>query len=102
MLQGHAIQKFHGDESVSTFFPDVVDGADVGMVQGGGSLCFAPETTQGLRIAGNLIGQELKGYEAMQPGVLGLVDDAHSAAADLLDNTVMRNRSLDHYQKIRV
>jgi hypothetical protein len=100
MLQGHAIQKFHGDESVPAFFPDVVDGADVGMIERGSSLSLSPETAQGLGVAGNLIGQELQGYETVQPSVLGLVDDAHSPAADFLYNAVMRNGSPDHRRKM--
>ncbi len=33
MLQGHAIEKFHGDESLKVLLADVVDSADVGMIQ---------------------------------------------------------------------
>ena len=44
MLQGHAVQKFHGDESVAAFLPNVVNGADVGVVQRGSRLGFSPET----------------------------------------------------------
>jgi hypothetical protein len=52
-----------------------------------------------LGVAGNLIGQELQGYETVQPSVLGLVDNAHSPTADFLDNAVMRNGSPDHAQE---
>jgi hypothetical protein len=43
-----------------------VDGADVGMVQGGGSLRFALEAGQSLRVFSNLVGQELQGDKAVQ------------------------------------
>jgi len=36
----------------------------------------------------------------MQASVLGLVDDAHPAAAEFLENAVMRNGSPDHWRKI--
>ena len=44
MLQGHAVEKFHGDESVAAFLPNVVNGANIGMVQRGSRLSFSPET----------------------------------------------------------
>ncbi len=100
MPQGHAIQKFHRDKSVPAFFPDVVDGADVGMVERGSSLSLSSKTAQGLGVAGNLIRQKLQGYETVQPSVLSLLDDAHSAAADFLENAVVRHGSHDHWQKM--
>jgi len=33
MLQRYPIQKFHGDECLSILFADVVDRADVGVIQ---------------------------------------------------------------------
>jgi hypothetical protein len=36
------------------------------MIQGGGGLGLALEPAQGLRIAGDIIGQELESNEAMQ------------------------------------
>ncbi len=99
MFQGHAIQKFHGDERVTTFLSDIVNGADVGMVQRGCSLGFSLETAEGLGIAGNFIGQKLQSYEAMQASVFGLVDDTHSTAAEFLDDAVVRDSSADHCKK---
>jgi hypothetical protein len=99
MLQGHAIQKFHGDERMAAFLSNVVNGADVGMVQSGSGLRLSLETAEGLRISGNFIGQKLQSYKAVQASVLGLVNDAHSAAAEFLDDAVMRNSSSDHCKK---
>jgi len=53
-----------------------------------------------LRIAGNLIGQKLQSYEAMQASVLGLVDDAHPTATEFLDSAVMRNGLPNHWRKM--
>ena len=96
VLQGHAVQKFHGDECLAVLLANVVDGADVGMVQRGRGLGFALKTSECLRVAGNFLGQELEGNEAMQPRVLSLVDHAHPAATELLDDAVMRNGLADH------
>jgi hypothetical protein len=43
MLQSQPIQKFHGNERFAMLVVNFVDGADVGMVQCRGSLCFALE-----------------------------------------------------------
>ena len=32
MLEGHTVQEFHGNECLAILFPDVVNGADIGMV----------------------------------------------------------------------
>ena len=77
-------------------FADVVNGADVGMVQRRGSAGFSAEALQRLRIAGNVVGQELQGDKAAQAGVLGLVDDAHAAAAELVNDSVVGDGLADH------
>jgi len=91
MLQHDAIQKLHGDERLLATFADLVNCADVGMVEGGGCASFTPETFQSLRITGNVVGQELQGDEAAKLGVLGLLDHTHPAAAQLLQDAIVRN-----------
>jgi len=56
VFQGYAIEKFHGDEGFAVLIADVIDGADVGMVERGGGLGFALKTGEGLRIAGDFVG----------------------------------------------
>ena len=36
----------------------------------------------------------------MQPSILGLVDHAHTAATEFLDDAVMRNGLADHWAEI--
>jgi len=43
VLQGEAIEEFHSDEGAGVGFADVINSADVGVVQGGGSFGFAAE-----------------------------------------------------------
>ena len=66
------------------------------MVQSRSGLRFALETGEGLRISSDLIGQELQGDEAMQPGVLGLVHDTHPATTEFLDDAVVRDGLANH------
>ncbi len=58
---------------------------------------FAPKAVQGLRISGDLIGQEFQGDEAAELGVLSLIDDTHTATAELLDDAVVRDGLADHW-----
>ena len=100
VLQGFAVEKLHGDKSPAVFFADVVDGADIGMVQRRRRFGFAAKSFQSLAILGQIFGQEFKRHEAVEPYVLGLIDHAHPAPAQLLDDAVMRDGLADHWQRI--
>ena len=41
MLQGLAVEELHGDEGLAVGLTDIVDGADIGMIERGGRLSFA-------------------------------------------------------------
>jgi hypothetical protein len=71
----------------------------LGVIQGGSSLGFALETRECLGVAGNFLGQKLEGYKSVEPRVLGLIDHAH-AAAQLLNNAVVRNGLPEHWKRI--
>src|SRR5713101_8060566 len=73
-----------------------VERTDVGMVQCGCGSGLTLETLQGLRILGQLIGKELQGNVATELGILRFVHPAHSAAAQLAENSVMRDGFADH------
>ena len=75
---------------------DVVDGADVGVVQRRRSLGFTLKTGERLGVSGNFFGQEFEGDKAMQPSVLSFVNHAHPAAAELLDDAVVGDGLADH------
>src|SRR5712671_1382165 len=63
MLQGNAVKKLHGNECLAVFLADIIDGADVGMVQRGGSLRFALKTGQGLRVPSDVLRQKLQRHK---------------------------------------
>jgi len=56
VLQRLAVEKFHGDEGFAILLADVVDGANVGMVQGGSRLRFTLKTGQRLGISRHFVG----------------------------------------------
>ena len=80
MFQGHPFEELHRDEGMAVLFADVVDGADVGMIESGGGLGLTPKSRQGLRVADYVIGKEFQRDEPVQARVLGFVDDPHAAA----------------------
>ena len=95
ILQRLALQILHGDERPSVLLADVVDRADVGMVQRRRGLRFAREAAQRLGITCQIFGDELERNGTMKPRILGFVHHAHPAAAELLDDAVVRERLTD-------
>ena len=65
------------------------------MIQCRGSLGFALEAAESLLIFGHFIGQELEGHKATEFDILGLIDDTHPAATQLLDDAIVRNGLAD-------
>ena len=96
--QSLTFQVLHYDEAQPLMFANFVNGADVGMIQSGSRASFAAKTFQGLRVAGDVVGQEFKGDKAAQRGVLCQVNHTHPTTAELLNNAVMRDGLADHSQ----
>ncbi len=89
MFERLAIEKFHGDEGFAVLLADIVDGADVGMIEGGGGLGFALEAGESLRVFGDVVGEELERDETVQADVFSFVNDTHAAAAEFFDDAVV-------------
>src|ERR1700687_2480142 len=86
------LQQFHGDEVSSIGFVNLVDSADVRMVQRGRSFGFPLETAEGLCVVGQFVGKELQGNMATELEVFRLIHNAHAPATDLAVDAVMGNR----------
>ncbi len=56
VLQSHALQKFHDDEGFAVLFADVVNCADVGMVQCRSCPGLTPKSFQCLAIGSQVLG----------------------------------------------
>ena len=70
-------------------FADFVDGADVGVVDGGGEAGFA-ELGDAHLLGGEVAAlEEFEDDGALEEGVVGKVDDAAAAGADLADELVL-------------
>ena len=96
MLQGYAIEVFHGNGGHAILLTDVVNGADIWMIECRGSLRLALKSAERLRVARELVGREFQCDETMQPRISGLINHAHPAAAQLLHDAVVRNGLADH------
>src|SRR6266446_10651988 len=96
VLQRRAFQKFHDNERSPVLFADVMDRADVGMIQGRRSLRFALETGESMRISAYVLRKKLERDETVETSILGFVDDYHPAATELFDDAVMRDGLADH------
>lgn len=96
MLQGEAVEKLHDEEGFAIVLADVVDGADIWMVEGGGCLSFAAETGQRLGIACHFSGKKFQRHKAVKTRVFGFVHDSHSPTPQLFDHAVVGNRLADH------
>ena len=84
-----AVDVLHDDEDVAVLFADFVNGADVGMVERGSSLCLVNQPFPGLMTAGQRLGQHLDGNFAPEFAVFREEDLSHAACAQLPNDAVM-------------
>jgi len=89
VLEAHALHQFHDDIRSVLVLTDVVDGANAGMIQGGGGAGFTPEALQGGPILGYPLQEELDGDLPPKAGVLCPIDFAHSTSPDPFEDLVM-------------
>ena len=80
LLQGLALQQLHDNECPAIGrFADVVDRADVGVLQGGHGLRFSLESLASSSRIGGMRRQQLDGHVSGKSLVTRLVDLAHAA-----------------------
>ncbi len=96
VLQGLPFQVLHDDEGLAFVIADVVDGADVGMIECRGRSGLPLETIQCLFVLGKLFRQKFQGHIAAQAGVLSLVDHTHPTATQFLCDFVVGDGLADH------
>ena len=101
MLQRLALKQFHGDEGTTFEFSDIVNGADVRMIERGCSARFAAESLDRQSVLGNIVRKEFQRDTPAEPRVFGLIDNAHSAAAEFFLNVVVGNRAASNGRIIR-
>ena len=93
LLQVAAGDVAHGDEQVPIRLAGLVDGHDVGVVQGRREPGLADEPLLELLVLRERGGQQLQGNLAAEARVLGAVDHGHAATADHRLDAVARDLS---------
>src|SRR5215471_6894557 len=86
----------HRDEGSAFVFADIVDHANVGVVQAGSRLGLAPEARQRLLVFGRFFRQEFQRHESPKSRVFSLIHHPHPAATKLRDDVVMSDFLADH------
>jgi hypothetical protein len=96
ILKCQAIEKLHGDKRLVLVPANLIDRADVGMIEGRSGAGLAAKPFQSMRIIGHIFGEELESDESPEFSVFGLVHHAHAATTQLLDDAIVRDGLADH------
>src|ERR1700692_1054453 len=96
-LESLALEQLHRDEMPSAVLSDLVDRADIRVVQSGCGARFALKTIERQRVLFRLRGEEFEGNVTAEVDVLGLVDDPHPPASQLREDTVVRDGLANHF-----
>jgi hypothetical protein len=100
LAQRLALQQLHGYERLAVGLVHFVNRADVGVIQRRGRASFATKSLERLRLLFQFLRKEFQRHAAAEFRVLGLVDDAHPAAAQFAEDTVMRNGFSGHWARL--
>ena len=73
-------------------FADLVDDGDIGMLEGGRGARLLQQPRAAVGVVQQILGQDLERHFACQIDVEGAIDDAHAAAADFVEDLVVRER----------
>src|SRR5208282_3534351 len=96
MFQRLPVQKLHRYGPLSIALVNFVNRADVRMVQRRCGASFAAESFESRGIFRDVAGKKLQRDEAAEIHVLGFVDHTHPAAAQFLDDAIVRDGLSNH------
>src|SRR5262245_3040124 len=95
IAQGLTLEQLHHQVWAALVLADVVNRADVGMVQRRCGTGFAAETLQRTRV-GQIFRDELEGDGTSEAGVFARVHDTHPASAQLGGDPIVADRAPKH------
>ena len=93
-----SLEQLHGYEGTSLIVIDLVNGADIWMIEGRRGSRFAFEALQGPRIAHRMIRKKLQGNQTAEADVLCLIDDTHAARTEFFPKAIVRNNLFVHWR----
>lgn len=101
VLQRLAIEEFHGDERLAAVRSDVVNRADVRVIERGCGLRLALESFERRGIVRRFVRQKLQRDRTAKPRVFGLEYDAHPATAEFFEDAIVRDRLSNNGLRVR-
>ena len=88
LFQSVALDQFHHEEVNAVLFADVVECADVRMVQAAHSFGFTLEAFTALRVGGQLFGKNFDGHRSVQTRIGCAIHLSHPTGTDLFGDLV--------------
>jgi hypothetical protein len=86
--EGFAFQVFHNQKIDAVLMTDIVERADVRMVQGRNRTCFAFKPLLCVRIGRKMCRKDLNRDRALQPRITSAIHFAHAAGAERRDDLI--------------
>jgi hypothetical protein len=96
LLQRRAFETFHHDERSPICLANVINRANVRVIERRGSFRFPFKAFEHLRILRQFFREEFQGYGTIQANIFCSVDDSHSTTAELSGDPIVRNGLTDH------
>jgi hypothetical protein len=96
MLQSGAFHQFHGDKHVAVLFANLVDHANVRMVERGCGTRLSLKSFQNLWIPGQVVRKKFERDKPAKGRILRLIDGTHPAAAQHFNDSVVGYDLADH------
>ena len=96
VLQGVAFEELHCDIGSAVLVANVVEDADVRVIQSGSSPSLLLKTAGSSRVVSDVVVQEFERDKAAEADVFGLVNHTHAAAAQFLQDAVVGNGLAEH------
>ena len=89
LAEGFSFQEFGYQVGRSLVSSHLKDRENVGMAQSGGGFGLDLEALQSIRFGGDKLGENFDGDVAIQPGIAGAVDLAHTAGAEWSEDFIL-------------
>src|ERR1700758_3520825 len=97
MIQRGASHELHCDKHLAVLLANLINRADVGVIQRGCRTRLSAKTLEGMWVLGQVVRKKLKRDKPSKRSVLGLVHNTHAAAAQLFDDAVVGDSFADHW-----
>jgi hypothetical protein len=101
VLEGLAVETLHHDEGVAVGFVNLVNSADVGVVESGSGAGFSLESLEGLIVPHQVGWEKLDSNIPAQAEIHGAVDHSHATAAEMFLDAVVGDNFANHMTPAR-